>query len=89
MWPICSEPVTLGGGMTMENTGRGGFGIGTKQLLLHPGAGPALLDLLRFVRFGDLSWHIVSDSLLRASAVARLNRRLALSYPSPLRGGLG
>src|SRR5712692_8996114 len=23
MWPICSEPVTLGGGMTIENTGPG------------------------------------------------------------------
>jgi len=25
MWPMCSEPVTFGGGMTMENTGPGAF----------------------------------------------------------------
>src|SRR2546428_12906229 len=61
------------------------FGIGTKQLLLHPGAGPALLDLLRFVRFGDLSWHIVSDSLPTREGSSASQPALGSVYPSPLR----
>jgi len=64
------------------------FGIGTKQLLLHPGAGPALLDLLRSYALGislGISFPILS---LRASAVARLNRRL-LCLSEPAAAGLG
>ena len=33
MWPMWSEPVTLGGGMTMEKTGGGADGWARYRLL--------------------------------------------------------
>src|SRR5215471_12433892 len=34
MWPMCSEPVTFGGGITMEKTGPGACGSARKRLSL-------------------------------------------------------
>ncbi len=57
MCPMCSEPVTFGGGITIENTGPGRIRIRLEQLFLDPVFRPARLYLLRFVCFGYLSSH--------------------------------
>ena len=51
MWPMCSDPVTLGGGMTSENRGPGGVRVGVKDAGLHPPLGPMRLEPLRLVYF--------------------------------------
>ncbi len=39
MWPMCSEPVTFGGGMTSENISAVDEGLGVKQpRLIHHSA---------------------------------------------------
>ena len=48
------DPVTLGGGMTMQKALPGGVAIGAEKSLLHPGLGPARLDLLGVVGFGEI-----------------------------------
>ncbi len=47
------EPVTLGGGMTMEKV-LPGFGSARNSSLSHPGLGPTRLDLLRVVGLGEI-----------------------------------
>ena len=53
MWPMCSEPVTLGGGMTSENTRRRALRIGVKDAGVDPPLGPVRLEPLRLVDFLD------------------------------------
>ena len=51
MWPMCSEPVTLGGGTASENGGPGAVRIGMEDTGFHPPLGPARLEALRLVCF--------------------------------------
>jgi len=44
MWPICSEPVTFGGGITSEKYGSPRPGFGAEQLRVHPPLGPMRLE---------------------------------------------
>jgi len=57
MCPMCSDPVTLGGGITIENTGPGAFGSARKELFAYPEFRPSRFNLLRFVRLGDFASH--------------------------------
>ena len=50
MWPMCSEPVTLGGGMTSEKYVPG-FRDGTENAGLDPPMRPMRLKSLRLVHF--------------------------------------
>ena len=40
MWPMWSEPVTLGGGMTSENMRLGAVGVGVEEPFVDPPLGP-------------------------------------------------
>ena len=53
-WPMCSEPVTFGGGMTIEKGALGDLRVGVEVALLEPEAVPPLLDLRWIVGFGQL-----------------------------------
>ena len=52
-WPMCSTPVTFGGGMTMEYAGLGDFGVGDEATFVQPELIPLVLDGLRLVCFGN------------------------------------
>ena len=41
---MCSTPVMLGGGMTMEYGLRAGIGLGVEEVLVEPVLHPARLD---------------------------------------------
>ena len=49
MWPMCSDPVTLGGGTSQRKSRAGRVGIGVKNTGLHPPFGPTRLEALRLV----------------------------------------
>ena len=51
MWPICSDPVTFGGGTTSEKVGPGAIGIGMEDAGFHPPLGPVRLESLRLISF--------------------------------------
>ena len=52
-WPTCSEPVTFGGGMTMEN-GRCRCRVGREVAAVYPQLVPPLLYLARRVLGGQV-----------------------------------
>ena len=58
MWPMCSEPVTFGGGITSEKYGSPGCGFDVVDVVLHPPLGPMRLEPLGLVNFIDFHGEI-------------------------------
>jgi hypothetical protein len=54
MWPMCNEPVTLGGGMTSENTRSPACARGAEDAGIDPPLRPMRFEPLRLVHFLDL-----------------------------------
>ena len=60
MWPMWSEPVTLGGGMTSENTRAGALGGGVEDAGVDPPLRPMRLEPLWLIDFLNLHGEISS-----------------------------
>ena len=63
MWPMCSRPVTLGGGSRMVKGCAADFAtilrFGIEEPLLDPVLGPAVFNGGGIVGFGQFAWHYV------------------------------
>ena len=70
---MCSEPVTLGGGMTIVH-GVASGALGPEQALAFPMRVPALLDRARFEGLGKLGHAAaVSDAAVQHQPLVTLN----------------
>ena len=91
-WPMCSEPVTLGGGITMANGGLPRGGIGAEEAALLPEAVPARLDVLR-ARTPWGAWPAVprlgsAAQVARCSLAVGLRRSISFLMSASARSGM-
>ena len=59
-WPMCSEPVTLGGGMHDRERRLAGSRVGAEEALLLPERVPARLHVLRLVGLRQRFGHVLT-----------------------------
>jgi hypothetical protein len=90
MWPMCSDPVTLGGGMTSEKTGRPARG-GAEDAGIDPPLRPMRLEPLGLVHFSQFAWpHIASLGIEDEGSLGQLGRlgRSHMPAADPVEGRL-